>query len=75
MDSDLLRDVALSRALELPGAEVYEFMPEVEAVRVCGKWFMVMMELRGQQIVNVKAEPEAALHSGTTTSTSSPATT
>ena len=59
MDSDLLRDVALSRALELPGAEVYEFMPEVEAVRVRGKWFMVMMELRGQQIVNVKAEPEA----------------
>ncbi len=59
MDSDLLRDVALSRALELPGAEVYEFVPEVEAVRVRGKLFVVLMELHGQQIINVKVDPEA----------------
>ncbi|MFT3942210.1 MAG: MmcQ/YjbR family DNA-binding protein [Ancrocorticia sp.] len=59
MDGHHLRDIALSRALELPGSELYEFAPEVESVRVRGKWFMVLMELRGQQIVNVKTDPEA----------------
>lgn len=59
MDSQHLRDVSLSRALELPGSELYEFAQEAEAVRVRGKWFMVLMELHGQQIVNLKTDPEA----------------
>lgn len=57
--SRALYEAASAHALALPGAEIYRFSPrsEAEAARVGGKWFMVLAEKDGTQLVNLKADP------------------
>ncbi|ORC18899.1 hypothetical protein A7979_02570 [Rothia nasimurium] len=54
-----LYEAASAHALALPGAEIYRFTSrsEAEAARVSGKWFMVLAEKDGIQLVNLKAHP------------------
>ena len=61
MDDSTLHKVAQDRAGELPGAELdHPFGPEWDVYRVRGKAFMLLAELHGEAIVNLKADPEEA---------------
>lgn len=57
--SRALYEAASAHALALPATELYRFSPrsEAEAARVAGKWFMVLAEKDGTQLVNLKAHP------------------
>ncbi|WP_237223724.1 MmcQ/YjbR family DNA-binding protein [Rothia nasisuis] len=54
-----LYEAASAHALALPATELYRFSPrsEAEAARVSGKWFMLLAEKDGTQLVNLKAHP------------------
>lgn len=54
-----LYETACEAALRLPGAEIYRFSArsQAEAARVAGKWFMVLAQVDGTQLVNLKAQP------------------
>lgn len=59
MDGNKLQEQARDRAQELPGAGVeHPFGPEWEVFKVCGKVFMLLTAVTGEQIVIVKAAPE-----------------
>ena len=57
--SRALYEAASASALALPAAELYRFTSrsDAEAARVSGKWFMVLAEKDGTQLVNLKAHP------------------
>lgn len=57
--SRALYEAASAHALALPETELYRFTSrsEAEAARVGGKWFMVLAEKDGTQLVNLKAHP------------------
>lgn len=57
--SRALYEAASASALALPAAELYRFTSrsDAEAARVGGKWFMVLAEKDGTQLVNLKAYP------------------
>ena len=58
MDGDALQEIARQRAAELPAAEVTRpFGPEYDVVKVIGKMFLLFTEVRGEQIVVLKADP------------------
>ncbi|MDO4820508.1 MAG: MmcQ/YjbR family DNA-binding protein [Rothia sp. (in: high G+C Gram-positive bacteria)] len=59
--SRALYEAASARALALPATELYRFSPrsDAEAARVAGKWFMLLAEKDGTQLVNLKAHPAA----------------
>lgn len=53
---------ARTRADELPGSGLeHPFGPEWDVYKVRGKVFMLLAELGGQPIVNLKADPQDAL--------------
>lgn len=60
LTSPKLYQLATEAALALPGTEIYRFTSrsEAEAVRVGGKWFMVLAYVDGRQLINLKAAPE-----------------
>ena len=46
-------------ALQCPGAELeHPFGPETDVFKVCGRMFLMRLELRGQWMVNLKVEPQ-----------------
>lgn len=53
---ECLLELGLDTALQLPGAELHQFAPEWDAVRVSGKWFL-NTTIRDHRIINVKANP------------------
>lgn len=57
--SQALYEAASEVALALPGAEIYRFSArsQAEAARAAGKWFMVLAQVDGTQLVNLKAQP------------------
>lgn len=57
--SQALYEAASEVALGLPGAEIYRFSArsQAEAARAAGKWFMVLAQVDGTQLVNLKARP------------------
>lgn len=57
--SRALYEAACASALALPATELYRFTTrsDAEAARVGGKWFMVLAEKDGTQLVNLKAHP------------------
>lgn len=58
MDGDALQAIARQRAKELPAAEVTRpFGPEYDVFKVIGKMFLLFTEVRGEQIVVLKADP------------------
>ncbi|MDR1806725.1 MAG: MmcQ/YjbR family DNA-binding protein [Propionibacteriaceae bacterium] len=58
MQGSRVQRVALDRALALPGATLeWPFGPDWDVVKVRGKVFLLMAELRGQPIVILKADP------------------
>lgn len=52
--------LATEAALALPGTEIYRFTSrsEAEAARVGGKWLMLLAQVQGRQLINLKAAPE-----------------
>ncbi|EFU82434.1 hypothetical protein HMPREF0576_0803 [Mobiluncus holmesii ATCC 35242] len=61
MKAEELWDQARAVALELPGAEPWVYSPQWEAVKVCGKWFVVMVEVHDTPVVNLAVLPEDGL--------------
>ncbi|GAB3276081.1 MmcQ/YjbR family DNA-binding protein [Kineosporia babensis] len=62
MDGTALRALAVKIAGSLPSAELcFPFGPETEVAKVAGKVFFLTAELRGEQLVTVKCEPEDGL--------------
>ena len=58
MDGKDLQKQAESRAQELPGTELtHPFGLDIDVWKICGKMFMFLTELDGEQIVNLKADP------------------
>lgn len=58
MDGDALQEIARQRAEELPAAEATRpFGPEYDVFKVIGKMFLLFTEVRGEQIVVLKADP------------------
>lgn len=58
MDGKDLQKQAESRAQELPGTELtHPFGLDIDVWKICGKMFMFLTELDGEQIVNLKANP------------------
>ncbi|MGP5117819.1 MmcQ/YjbR family DNA-binding protein [Corynebacterium casei] len=58
MDSEELQKRAESRAQELPGTELtHPFGLDSDVWKICGKMFMFLAELDGEQIVNLKVDP------------------
>ncbi|MFS0865888.1 MmcQ/YjbR family DNA-binding protein [Microbacterium sp. 179-B 1A2 NHS] len=48
-----------ARTRELPGAELtHPFGPEWDVYKVRGRVFLLLTELRGQQVVTLKTDPE-----------------
>jgi len=61
IDGDTLHETAQRTAEELPAAVLeHPFGPDSDVFKVRGKVFMLMMGLRGQQVVNLKADPTEA---------------
>ena len=61
MDGRRLHRIAQRVAEELPAARLeYPFGPEWEVFKVRGKVFMLMTEVTGEPIVNLKADPSEA---------------
>ena len=62
MDGKTLHEKAQEFALTLPFSEpAWPFGPEYDVFTVEGKIFMIKMSLRGEQIVNLKVDPEQSL--------------
>ena len=61
MKAEELWDQARAAALELPEPELWVYSPQWEAVKVCGKWFVVMVEVHGTPVVNLAVPPEDGL--------------
>jgi hypothetical protein len=61
MKAEELWEQARAAALELPGAEPWVYSPQWEAVKVCGKWFVVMVEVHSAPVVNLAVLPEDGL--------------
>ena len=57
LDDEQLWKTVVGAALELPASELYPFNEELDAARVCGKWFMIST-VRGKRMVNLKADPQ-----------------
>ena len=58
MDGKDLQKQAESRAQELPGTELtHPFGLDIDVWNICGKMFIFLTELDGEQIVNLKADP------------------
>jgi predicted DNA-binding protein (MmcQ/YjbR family) len=58
MEGSRVQQVALDRALSFPAATLeWPFGPEWDVVKVVGKVFLLMAELRGEPIVILKADP------------------
>ncbi|MGO1978989.1 MmcQ/YjbR family DNA-binding protein [Brachybacterium tyrofermentans] len=58
MDGEALQEIAHRRAEELPAAEATRpFGPEYDVFKVVGKMFLLFTEVRGEQIVVLKADP------------------
>ena len=57
--SRALYEAASAAALALPATEIRRFTPrsQAEAAYVSGKWFMLLAEKDGTQLVNLKAHP------------------
>ena len=58
MKKDELRRAATSAALELPGADIYDFIKDWQAARVAGKWFLLLPADRA--LITLKAHPDDA---------------
>ena len=58
MKKDELRRAATSAALELPGADIYDFIKDWQAARVAGKWFLLLPANRA--LITLKAHPDDA---------------
>lgn len=60
LTSPELYQLATEAALALPGTEIYRFTSrsEAEAARVGGKWFMLLAQVEGHQLINLKAAPD-----------------
>ena len=62
MDGLTLPTCAKRLALELPFTEhCWPFGPEYDVFKVGGKIFMLVSELRGRPLVNLKADPQKSL--------------
>lgn len=62
MDGQTLHTCAKRLALELPFTEhCWPFGPEYDVFKVGGKIFMLVSELRGRPLVNLKADPQKSL--------------
>lgn len=62
MDGKTLHQQAREYALTLPFADIYwPFGPEYDVFTVEGKIFMLMTAVRGEAIINLKADPEQSL--------------
>ncbi|MCL6424313.1 MmcQ/YjbR family DNA-binding protein [Brachybacterium sp. JHP9] len=62
MDSAALTARAGARTEELPGSELtHPFGPEVDVYKVRGKVFALIMDVRGEEMVTVKAHPRDVL--------------
>ena len=62
MDGQTLHACAKRLALELPFTEhCWPFGPEYDVFKVGGKIFMLVSELRGRPLVNLKADPQKSL--------------
>ena len=62
MDGQTLHACAKRLALELPFTEhCWPFGPEYDVFKVGGKIFMLVSELRGRPLVNLKADPRKSL--------------
>ena len=58
MDGKELQKRAVARALELPGTELsHPFGLDSDVWKICGKMFMFLAELDGEEIVNLKTDP------------------
>ncbi|GAA4524482.1 MmcQ/YjbR family DNA-binding protein [Brachybacterium paraconglomeratum] len=58
MNGDALQEIARARAEELPAAEATRpFGPDYDVFKVMGKMFLLFTEVRGEQIVVLKADP------------------
>lgn len=61
MQGEALQGCARARADELPGAGLeHPFGPEWDVYKVRGRVFMLLTVLRGEPVVNLKADPEDA---------------
>ncbi|MBD8163671.1 MmcQ/YjbR family DNA-binding protein [Erwinia persicina] len=59
MDGEQIQNIARQVAGEQPEAELcYPFGPEYEVFKVRGKIFVLMSQVRGERIVNLKCRPE-----------------
>lgn len=59
MDGQQIQKIARQTALALPDAGTdYPFGPEVEVIKVRGKMFALLSQVRGERIVNLKCRPE-----------------
>lgn len=62
MDAAALTARAAARTQELPGSELtHPFGPDVDVYKVRGKVFMLVMDVRGEEMVTVKADPSDVL--------------
>jgi predicted DNA-binding protein (MmcQ/YjbR family) len=59
VDGQQIQNIARKVAQEQPEAELcYPFGPEYEVFKVRGKMFVLMSQVRGEPIVNLKCRPE-----------------
>ncbi|MCQ4093465.1 MmcQ/YjbR family DNA-binding protein [Erwinia persicina] len=59
MDGEQIQNIARQVAGEQPEAELCDpFGPEYEVFKVRGKIFVLMSQVRGERIVNLKCRPE-----------------
>ena len=62
MDGQILHTCAKRLALELPFTEhCWPFGPEYDVFKVGGKIFMLVTELRGRPLINLKSDPQKSL--------------
>lgn len=62
MDGQTLPACAKRLALELPFTEhCWPFGPEYDVFKVGGKIFMLVTELRGRPLINLKSDPQKSL--------------
>lgn len=62
MEGNVLHARARELALEMPFAELcWPFGPEYDAFRIGGKIFMLTLWVRGEPVVNLKADPQKSL--------------
>ena len=62
MDGQMLHTCAPRLALELPFTEhCWPFGPEYDVFKVGGKIFMLVTELRGRPLINLKSDPQKSL--------------